>query len=217
MKKHLVQGHAVVWFVMCKGDDPCPYEGACPNGGAFGHIEPVFGIFSNHTLNDTTVYDDDWVLHGSDQDLNPYYRKFSSLEDSTEMNGNCARAQPGFGRNEMYPCINDETDYGIAITGLELSGDDGRPVSLAVNTQEEPDPRQGQLPSKLKGTVTVSDLVPGSTYTLYRYDGTKSVPLPGPTPRGYSSKKVFTATAATWTYTDPTVIGSDSAVYYVAF
>ena len=217
MKKHLVQGHAVVWFVMCKGDDPCPYEGACPNGGAFGHIEPVFGIYSNHTLNDTTVYDDDWVLHGSDQDLNPYYRKFSSLEDSTEMNGNCARAQPGFGRNEMYPCINDETDYGIAITGLELSGDDGRPVSLAVDTQEEPDPRQGQLPSKLKGTVTVSDLAPGSTYTLYRYDGTKSVPLPGPTPRGYSSKKVFTATAATWTYTDPTVIGSDSAVYYVAF
>ena len=33
MKKHLVQGHAIVWLIMCKGDDPCPYKGACPNGG----------------------------------------------------------------------------------------------------------------------------------------------------------------------------------------
>ena len=30
---HLVQGHAIVWLIMCKGDDPCPYKGACPNGG----------------------------------------------------------------------------------------------------------------------------------------------------------------------------------------
>ena len=25
LKAHLVQGHPVVWFVMCKGDDACPY------------------------------------------------------------------------------------------------------------------------------------------------------------------------------------------------
>ena len=41
----------------------------------------------------------------------------------------------------MYPCINDQTDYGIAIAGLNGGG---KAVSLAVDTQEEPDPRQGE-------------------------------------------------------------------------
>ena len=41
MKKHLVQGHPVIWFVMCKGDDPCPYKGACPNGGTGGLGSPL--------------------------------------------------------------------------------------------------------------------------------------------------------------------------------
>jgi hypothetical protein len=27
----------------------------------------MFGLFSNHPLNDTNVYDDDWILHASDQ------------------------------------------------------------------------------------------------------------------------------------------------------
>ena len=67
---------------------------------------------------------------------------------------------------QRYPCINDQTDYGIAIAGLSGAG---QPVFLAVDTQEEPDPRQGQLPSKLTGIVTVSGLTAGRTYTLYRY------------------------------------------------
>jgi hypothetical protein len=106
MKKHLVQGHAIVWLVMCKGDDACPYPGACPNGGAFGHVEPVWGIYSNHSLDDPTVYPDDFIVHSSDQDLNPYYRPFHTLQDTPAMEGNCKIAQAGFGRNEMYPCIN---------------------------------------------------------------------------------------------------------------
>ena len=27
-------------------------------------------------------------------------------------------AQAGYGRNEMYPCINDQTDYGLAVAGI---------------------------------------------------------------------------------------------------
>ena len=47
------------------------------------------------------------------------------------MDGNCRDAQPGFGRNEMYPCINDQVDYGIAVAGilgsdLPVSGSDTR-------------------------------------------------------------------------------------------
>ena len=41
MKRHLAAGAVVVWLVKCKGDDPCPYPYACPNGGAYDHVEPV--------------------------------------------------------------------------------------------------------------------------------------------------------------------------------
>ena len=56
---------------------------------AFGHVEPVWGIYSNHSLDDPTVYPDDVLVHSSDQDLNPYYRPFHTLQDTPKMEGNC--------------------------------------------------------------------------------------------------------------------------------
>ena len=56
---------------MCAGDSHSPYPGSCPNGGHVDHVEPMWGIFSNHPLDDPNVYDDDWVLHASDQDYLP--------------------------------------------------------------------------------------------------------------------------------------------------
>ena len=50
----------------------------------------------------------------------PYYRAMSTLEDTTDMDGNCAAAQPGFGKNEMYPCIDEAVTYGLAVTGLAV-------------------------------------------------------------------------------------------------
>ena len=53
LKKHLAAGEPIVWFPMCKGDGPfCPYRGACPNGGVISHVEPMWGLFSNHPLDD---------------------------------------------------------------------------------------------------------------------------------------------------------------------
>lgn len=213
MKSHLAKGHAIVWLVMCKGDNPCPYPNACPNGGAFGHVEPVWGIFSNHSLDDPEIYPDDWIVHSSDQDLNPYYRPFHTLEDSTKMDGNCATAQAGYGRNEMYPCINDQTDYGIAIMGIEGGG---LPVALAVDSQDEPSTRSGQLPSMMSATVTVSNLTLGAQYVLYRYRGVHSLPVDGGSPSGYETKTAFTATGHTFVLKDPRKILSDTAVYYRA-
>lgn len=34
-------------------------------GFHFDHVEPIFGLFSNHELNDPKVYDDDWFVMGS--------------------------------------------------------------------------------------------------------------------------------------------------------
>ena len=45
---------------MCKGDSHNAY-----GLGAFDHIEPIFGIYSNNplnaSLNETQLYDDDWI------------------------------------------------------------------------------------------------------------------------------------------------------------
>ena len=40
-------------------------------------------------------------MHFSDQDLQAYYRPLNSLDDTTDMNGNCRDAVPGFGHNEV--------------------------------------------------------------------------------------------------------------------
>ena len=91
-----------------------------PNGGQCDHVEPMYGIFSNHPLNDTEVYDDDWIVHASDQDYMPYYRPMNSLEDDLSMQGNCKHAGRGFGKNEMYPCFDKHVTYGLAVTGLAV-------------------------------------------------------------------------------------------------
>ena len=67
LKKHLSKGRAIVWFPLCKGDSHDAYPGSAPNGGQCDHVEPMLGIWSKHPLDDATVYDDDVILHFSDQ------------------------------------------------------------------------------------------------------------------------------------------------------
>ena len=45
LKAQLVQGRAIVWFPICKGDGHECYPGSCPNGGACDHVEgiPIWG------------------------------------------------------------------------------------------------------------------------------------------------------------------------------
>lgn len=216
IKSHLVQGHPIVWFPMCKGDSHKAYVegGDNPNGGAYDHVEPMWGIGSNHPLDDPTVYDDDWIVHGSDQDFEPYYRFMETLEDDTTMEGNCRDAQAGFGVNEMYPCIYDQVTYGVAVK--RLSTVPSLPVTLVVDSQSEPEIRRSESPSPLHGTVTVSGLTEGAGYTLYRYGSTEALPALGSSLEGYDYKTDFTAKGETWTYEDPQTFMSNGATYYVA-
>ena len=100
LKRHLAQGHPIVWFPICKGDSHECYPDSCPNNGHCDHVEPMWGLFSNHSLDDPNVYDDDYILHASDQDLAPYSRPLNSLDDDLQMEGNCKDAGSGFGKNE---------------------------------------------------------------------------------------------------------------------
>ena len=58
------------------------------------------------------------------QDLEPYYRRIDSLDDSLAMEGNCKRAGAGFGKNEMYPCFDRRAEIAslYACGVLSLSG-----------------------------------------------------------------------------------------------
>ena len=213
LKKHLSMGRAIVWFPLCKGDSHDIYPGSAPNGGELDHVEPMLGIWSKHPLSDPTVYDDDVILHFSDQDVQPYYRPMGTLEDDLRMEGNCKNAGAGFGKNEMYPCFDESVTYGMATTGLNITG--ALRTSLAVDITAEPDVRQFQKAKQIHGTVTSHGLTAGSSYTIYRYKDTASVPAGPPFAAGASAKHSFTATSDTFTWADPNSFSSHSATYYV--
>lgn len=223
LKAHLVQGHPIVWFPILQGDSHDPYgrwHFDTPNGGAFDHVEPMWGIGSNHPLNDTTVYDDDWIVHGSDHDYKSYYRFINSLQDDTRMMGNCGIARPGFGKNQMYPCFFDQVTYGLAVKGLNVTG--GLPVTLSVDRRDEPDvrgdsPRGGSPPAQLHGTVNVSGLDAGKHYVLYRYAGAVHLPA-GPSfeESSFEQRTPFTAVSSSWVFRDPAPIVSSGSTYYIA-
>eukprot|EP00935_MAST-01C_sp_MAST-1C-sp1_P002294 g2294.t1 len=216
LKSHLSKGVPIVWVPMLKGASNTPYgPRSCPGGGHFNHHEPVLGIGSNHSLNDTTVYDDDWLVHLSDEnehELVTYYRTFGSLQDGFAMKGNCLHSDPT--RSCAYPCFFEQVTYGIAVKGF-LKEKPTLPVSIDVDTMEEPDSRDHQKPIRMHANITVRGLSSGSAYILYRFSGFNSFPASGTS--GYESKVSFTAPAAgVWRYRDPKTFLSNGAVYYIA-
>eukprot|EP01063_Lacrimia_lanifica_P033438 TRINITY_DN593_c0_g3_i1.p2 TRINITY_DN593_c0_g3~~TRINITY_DN593_c0_g3_i1.p2 ORF type:complete len:357 (+),score=126.57 TRINITY_DN593_c0_g3_i1:59-1129(+) len=212
IKKHLTKKTPVMWAPICAGDSHTPYgPRSCPNGGHFDHHEPILGLGSNHDLSDPTVYDDDWLLHFSDQDLQTYYRTFDTLQDSAEMDGNCKDANPEHGKNEMYPCFYEQVTYGLAIEGLIKPGASQRTM-IDVDIQREPNVRKGEPPAPIHATVWVYDLVPGKTYTIYRY--ADAIPTTN-WEDGYEHKMTFVAESDSFgPYTDPNAFMSNTARFY---
>jgi hypothetical protein len=216
MKAHLVAGVPVVWVPMLKGATNTPYgPRSCPGGGHFNHHEPVLGIGSNRSLSDTTVYDDDWIAHLSDEDegeLVTYYRAFGSLQDTLALDGNCLHADAS--HTCAYPCFDQDVTYGIAVKGFARTDtSDAPPVRIDVDRDYEPDPREGQKPVPMHANVEVSQLAVGGNYTLYSFRGFNSFPASGVA--GYADKVDFSATSATWRYRDPKAFMSDDAIYFV--
>jgi len=213
LKKHLTQGNPVIWFPLCKGDTHICYTGTCPNGGHIDHVESMYGFFSNHSLDDYEVYDDDVILHTSDQDFRPYYRVLSKLGDDTKMEGNCASAVPGFRHNEMYPCFYNQVSYGVAITDLDVAKGGRKPVSITLDSNAEPNVRIGQKPSIMRVYIEVTELTAGQSYTLYRYNDRASMPTHAPWATNANAKVNFVAQGPIWTKGD--LIISDQEAYFI--
>jgi hypothetical protein len=215
LKSHLAKGVPVVWVPMLKGASNTPYgPRSCPNSGHFNHHEPVLGIGSNRSLDgNATVYDDDWLVHLSDEnerELETYYRTFGSLQDGFDMQGNCRHSDPS--RSCAYPCFYEQVTYGMAVKGFQLefeskqAGGGMLPVSIDVDTDAEPNPRDGSKPVPLHANVTVRGLARGKKYVLHRCDGGLHCAAP--------AEVSFTAAGAAWSYRDPDSFLSSGSVYY---
>jgi hypothetical protein len=222
MKQQLVNDNGIVQFVICKGDGHNSY-GTKDDPIVYDHIEPFWRIYSNHSLDDLTVYDEDIVQHGSDYapdgEANAgYFRNFSSLLDDTDMEGNCLNAQPGYGKNEMYPCIYETITYGYSMMGLdseEVAAGKTLPLSLFVNCTDEPDVRQREAPALLQGHITVAKLTAGVSYSVFRWDDYTTFPTTGSFAASkYSYIYSFEATSNLHDFYDDNLFWSDQSVVY---
>ena len=92
------------------------------------------------------------------------------------------------------------------------------PVSLDVGRTDEPDVVKSHPspPADLTGTVTVSGLETGGTYTIYRFDYSNAE-IPSKAEdyaAAATSEQVFEAPGSTFTYEDPVTFKSDGTVSY---
>jgi len=222
MKKHIINGQGIVWMIKDAAFELKQYNHTAEGtmGPAFGHEEPVFGIYSKHPLSDVdTYYDDDVLVHGSDYCAGPHvegprnYRLFSSLPDE-DMTGNCANAQGTVGQ---YPCINEQQNLGFAIMG-PVEEETSIRVHLTLDRFDEPDNNEMNLrnPVDIKGTVTVEGpLEKGEKYTILRWNDFKRVPTTGKYLESeYDASHTFVASSETFTYADPVPFQSTGTTYY---
>jgi len=205
LKAQLAAGNPVSWMIMWDGQSYPIYD-LTPPAGMYGHVEPVIGLQSNHPLDDTEVYDDDVVLHYTDNGLRTVTRAISSLP--------CTWA----GEGEAADCgdysygVGNPYGFGWAMKAGFTSEKSALPVSLKVDPwMSEPDTRSGEAPEALKGTLTVAGCTPGVTYEIYRWDTVESAFVE------YGDvHATFTATDDTFVFVDETSIWSNGTTYFEA-
>jgi len=204
IKKHLLQGHGIVWMIMLSGGHYPVYEPLYPYG-FYSHVEPVYGLYTNHPLNDEQWYPDDYVAHSTDADSFTYYRTFDSLPANVDARNNSLCGEKYLG----YPCIYVRWGFGWAITGVSDTMP-GLPLSLHVDSISEPNYPLGAKPANFHGTIVVTGLEKGKQYDIFRWDSAE-------TAYDYAKANIsttFSATDVTYTFNDPRTILSSTATYY---
>ena len=206
LKAQLAAGHTVAWMLMWSGQS-YPIYNLKPPSGMYGHVEPVIGIQSDHPLNDTTVYDDDTVVHYTDSGTSTVYRKISTLPCEWSKVGDKAKCGLySYGLGNPY-------GFGWAAKGFtpDVKSAIAAPASLHVDPwKKEPDTRSGETPEALQGTLTATELEAGVAYDVYRWDSVGEAF----SYRDAYKKASFTATSDSYTYTDDSSFQSNGATYY---
>jgi hypothetical protein len=182
VKKNVLAGSPVVIAVFTNS---WIFDGdARPNAGnsEYDHIVPVHTVTTKQGLTDASYYADDTLtfsdngLYGDDTPTgSPYHFSYAfGLFPRT-------RAQANLKTGPVYSLPLNTKNYGVAFTGVKDTYRETVPVRITTSTNAE-------LPSIADGsntrpaaqvvtlTVTVSGLVPGEDYKLYRYNSMAAVP-----------------------------------------
>jgi len=187
----------------------------------YDHIVTVTGITSKYALTGTTKYYADDVLTFNDHGLwtktpngqpqNAFSYSFGTFA-TTRQRAN-ATAGPVYS-------LKSGADYGIAITGIIDVNRETVPVRLTTSTNAEtpamiPGTNIRPAPKPVTLTITVSNLKPGTTYTLYRYNTMANVPDSKFNANATKAAQKWTikiASGTTYTMTQ-TIKSNETAVY----
>lgn len=69
----------------------------------------------------------------------------------------------------MYPCFNDQQNYGAAITGLLDPKNELLPLYVRTNVMNETDVRVGETDVPMDLQIYISGLTVGQKYWLKKY------------------------------------------------
>jgi hypothetical protein len=187
----------------------------------YDHIVAVTGITSKYALTGTTKYYADDVLTFNDNGLwtktpngqpqNAFSYSFGTFA-TTRQRAN-ATAGPVYS-------LKSGADYGIAITGVIDLNRETVPVRLTTSTNAEtpamiPGSNTRPTAKPVTLTITVSNLKPGTTYTLYRYNTMANVPDSKFNANATKAAQKWTikiASGTTYTMTQ-TIKSNETAVY----
>jgi len=132
-----------------------------------------------------------------------FNRPAAKLSDNRRMRANGAKYEF---------CIPSTICYGCAVTGIQDTSRLALPVQISMATWSEPDLMAGAAPVMLNGTVTVSGLIPGKSYSLYRYNDYRVVPTTNYAKSKYSSALNFVAPVASVSF--PVTIPSNGVAVF---
>ena len=186
----------------------------------YDHIVAVTSVTSTHPLTGPTTYYADDVLTFNDngewtgtngQPQNAFSYSFGSF---------AATRQRANAKTAAVYSLKNGADYGIAITGIIDLSRETVPVRLTTSTNAETpamvngsNTRPAAKPVTL--TITVSNLKPGTTYTLYRYNSMANVPDSNINANAAKAAQKWTITipsGSTYTMTQ-TINSNETAVY----
>lgn len=187
----------------------------------YDHIVPVTGISSNSPLtnantyyaNDVITFNDNGLWTGTNNGQPQYV--FSYPFGTFEASRKQANAQSG----NIYSLTNDGRNYAIAITGVVDLDRETVPVRVATSVNyESPDIKNGSTtrpaPMPLTLTITVSGLVPGAAYNLYRYNAMSGVPNSAFNANAASASQKWAFVASGTTYvTAQNIESNEEAIY----
>jgi hypothetical protein len=179
VKKKLSQGFPVILAVYVKGSTDPDYD----------HIIPAVGFQSQDTV---SFHDQDKLMFHDNFSKDLYTRTFGSLWSDRTIGGSA--------KDDYY--VPKDVDYGVAITGIADEHGETRPVSLSVDSWEEPNVSKGEKPKILHASVSVSRLSTGKKYLLLKYTDVSRIPKSNFAAKKRMADQVtsFTASASAMTF-----------------